>query len=99
MLFCSLPPARPLSHVSTASSDRSSPVFTQQAPPPQEEAYVPPDDDPIVLQTTTVVKSVMELSNKVPLSRPTQYVELVKVCPCVCVYVCVCACIKYSLAL
>ena len=54
---------------------------------PPEDSYVPPDDDPIVLQTTAVVKSVMELSNKVPLSRPNQYVELVKVGVAVCMWV------------
>jgi len=70
--------ARPLSHISNASSGRNSPVFKPPAAP-EEDPYVPPDDDPIVLQTTSVVKAIMELSNKVPLSRPNQYVELVKV--------------------
>lgn len=66
-----------MSHVSTSSSDRNSPVFS--APAKSSGSYVPPDDDPIVMQTTVVVRSVMELSNKVPLSRPTDYVEFVKV--------------------
>ena len=37
------------------------------------------EDDAFVQKTTAVVKSVMELSNKVPLCRPNDYVELVKV--------------------
>ena len=44
-----------------------------------DDDFKPKDDDSIVQQTTVVVKAVMELSNKVPLSRPNDYVELVKV--------------------
>lgn len=65
---------RPLSHASTEeSSDRSS--FVEE----RQDDFVPPEDDPVLQQTTVVVKAVMELSNKVPLSRPTDYVEFVKV--------------------
>lgn len=78
--FFSLPPfpffhtGRPLSHASTEeSSDRSS--FVEE----RQDDFVPPEDDPVLQQTTVVVKAVMELSNKVPLSRPTDYVEFVKV--------------------
>ena len=72
----SCPPAgRPLSHGSTeGSSDRSSPSFEER-----QDDFVPPEDDAILKQTTVVVKAVMELSNKVPLSRPSDYVEFVKV--------------------
>ena len=76
LLFYSMT-GRPLSHASSSSSGRNSPVFL--APAKSTGPYVPPDDDPIVMQTTVVVRSVMELSNKVPLSRPTDYVEFVKV--------------------
>ena len=69
------PAGRPLSHGSTeGSSDRSSPLFEER-----QDDFVPPEDDAILKQTTVVVKAVMELSNKVPLSRPSDYVEFVKV--------------------
>ena len=55
------------------SSDRSS--FVEE----HQDDFVPPEDDPVLQQTTVVVKAVMELSNKVPLSQPTDYVEFVKV--------------------
>ena len=75
-LYCtiSLKLIGPLSHASTEeSSDRSS--FVEE----RQDDFVPPEDDPILQQTTVVVKAVMELSNKVPLSRPSDYVEFVKV--------------------
>ena len=56
------------------SSDQSS--FVEE----HHDNFVPPENDPILQQTlTVVVKAVMELSNKVPLSRPSDYVEFVKV--------------------
>ena len=74
-LMLSLLAGRPLSHISTEdSSPRSSPVFDDR----HDDSFQIPEDDPIIQQTTVVVKSVMELSNKVPLSRPNDYVELVK---------------------
>ena len=46
----------------------------------RHDDFVPPENDPILQQTmTVVVKAVMELSNKVPLSQPNDYVEFVKV--------------------
>lgn len=72
--ICPLPPGRPISS-SGESSGRSSPNMVEER---AEETLA--EDDEILQQTTAVVKSVMELSNKVPLSRPNDYVELVKVC-------------------
>lgn len=53
-----------MSHGSTRdSSNRSSPVFEDQLQ--EVDTFAIPPDDTIVQQTTAVVKSVMELSNKV----------------------------------
>ena len=67
------------------SSGRSS-ISDERALPPLAPAAAADDsfevdpNDAILKQTTAVVKTVMELSNKVPISRPSEYVDLVKVC-------------------
>ena len=66
------------------SADRSSfsPVPEPVQPPVAAERE--PDEfdnenDELLKQTTCIVKAVMEMSNKVPISRPADYVDLVKV--------------------
>ena len=46
---------------------------------PADDSFEVDPDDAVLKQTTAVVKTVMELSNKVPISRPSEYVDLVKV--------------------
>lgn len=46
----------------------------------EEEEEKPVVEDSETLEcTTAVVKAVMELSNKLPLAKPNEYVDLVKV--------------------
>lgn len=76
-----LPPGRPISHISTGGSSGRSSISDERAQPaaaPDDSFEVDPDDA-VLKQTTAVVKTVMELSNKVPISRPSEYVDLVKV--------------------
>ena len=69
---------RPISHVSTGGSSNHSSVSDERSQPVDDNFEVDPNDI-ILKQTTAVVKTVMELSNKVPISRPSEYVDLVKV--------------------
>lgn len=75
-----------MSHTSTGeSSGMSSPaplednIYPTNAPQ-SEESFSVPDEDDILKMTTGVVKSVKELSDRVHKSKPSDYVDLVKVC-------------------
>ena len=60
------------------SSNRSS-VSDERGQPPADDSFEVDPNDAVLKQTTAVVKTVMELSNKVPISRPSDYVDLVRV--------------------
>ena len=78
-----------MSHTSTGTGGDSSgmsspaPLEERNQPPstaPQaEEPYTMPEDDDILKMTTGVVKSVKELSDRIHKSKPSDYVDLVKV--------------------
>ena len=70
---------RPISHVSTGGSSNRSSVSDERGHPPVDDTFVVDPNDAVLKQTTAVVKTVMELSNKVPISRPSDYVDLVRV--------------------
>lgn len=75
--FCT---GRPISHVSTGGgSSNCSSVSDERGQPPADDSFEVDPDDAVLKQTTAVVKTVMELSNKVPISRPSEYVDLVRV--------------------
>lgn len=82
-MLCTLSvfPGRPISHVSAGGSSGRSSISDERerSQPAAEESFEVDPDDVILKQTTAVVKTVMELSNKVPISRPSEYVDLVKV--------------------
>ena len=76
-------------HISPQSSNRLS-ASSFPPPPPearQQEAVAVEreldefdnENDELLKQTMDIVKAVMEMSNKVPISRPADYVELIKV--------------------
>ena len=48
-------------------------------PPQGEETFTVPDEDEILKHTMGVVKTVKELSDRVHKSKPSDYVDLVKV--------------------
>ena len=75
-------------HISPQSSNRLS-ASSFPPPPPearQQEAVAVEreldefdnENDELLKQTMDIVKAVMEMSNKVPISRPADYVELIK---------------------
>ena len=68
---------RPFSHISTGGSSGRSSVSDERGQ--LADDYEVDPDDVVLKQCTAVVKTVMELSNKVPISRPSDYVDLVKV--------------------
>ena len=74
-------PGRPFSHVSAGGSSGRSSISDERerAQPAADDSFEVDPNDTVLKQTTAVVKSVMELSNKVPISRPSEYVDLVKV--------------------
>ena len=51
----------------------------ERGQPPADDSFEVDPNDAVLKQTTAVVKTVMELSNKVPISRPSDYVDLVRV--------------------
>ena len=51
----------------------------ERSQPAADDSFEVDPNDIILKQTTAVVKTVMELSNKVSISRPSEYVDLVKV--------------------
>ena len=65
--------------MSTGGSSNCSSVSDERGQPPADDSFVMDPDDAVLKQTTAVVKSVMELSNKVPMSRPSDYIDLVRV--------------------
>ena len=77
----SLSPGRPISHMSAGGSSGRSSISDERAPLPLpvDDSFEVDPNDAVLKQTTAVVKTVMELSNKVPISRPSEYVDLVKV--------------------
>jgi hypothetical protein len=54
-------------------------VSDERGHPPVDDSFEVDPNDAVLKQTTAVVKTVMELSNKVPISRPSDYVDLVRV--------------------
>ena len=73
---------RPISHVSAGGSSGRSSVSDERISQPAvaaDDSFEVDPNDIILKQTTAVVKTVMELSNKVSISRPSEYVDLVKV--------------------
>ena len=70
---------RPISHVSAGGSSGRSSVSDERSQPAADDSFEVDPNDIILKQTTAVVKTVMELSNKVSISRPSEYVDLVKV--------------------
>ena len=63
----------------STSSLTSQPEPKQPEPAERELDELDDENDELLKQTTDVVRAVMEMSNKVPISRPADYVELVKV--------------------
>ena len=63
-----------------SSVDRSS-LLLEQPPQVTEREIDEFDDenDEMLKQTKSIIRAVMEMSNKVPISRPPDYVDLVKV--------------------
>ena len=78
-VFFFLCAGRPISHVSAGGSSNRSSVSDERGQPPIDDSFEVDRDDVVLKQTTAVVKTVMELSNKVPISRPSDYVDLVRV--------------------
>ena len=78
-VFFFLCAGRPISHVSAGGSSNRSSVSDERGQPPIDDSFEVDPDDVVLKQTTAVVKTVMELSNKVPISRPSDYVDLVRV--------------------
>nr|QAU32675.1 focal adhesion kinase isoform 2 [Ephydatia muelleri] len=62
----------------STSSLTSQPEPKQPEPAERELDEFDDENDELLKQTTDVVRAVMEMSNKVPISRPADYVELVK---------------------
>ena len=79
LYFFFLCAGRPISHVSAGGSSNRSSVSDERGQPPIDDSFEVDPDDVVLKQTTAVVKTVMELSNKVPISRPSDYVDLVRV--------------------